>query len=62
VVSEQSVDLEKRLRISDYRALLSKAGFEITQELNTYGPAQELEQVPLAPEFRGYSQGRSASC
>jgi len=47
---------KNRLRISDYRALLTKAGFEITQELNTYGPAQELEQVPLAPEFRGYSQ------
>jgi hypothetical protein len=47
---------KNRLRISDYRALLTNAGYEITKELNTSGPASELERVPLAPAFRGYSQ------
>jgi hypothetical protein len=47
---------KNRLRISDYRDLLTKAGYEVTKELNTSGSTRELEQVPLAPAFRAYSQ------
>jgi len=44
-----------RLRISDYRALLREAGFEMAKEVNTSGSPKELEKVRLAPEFQNYS-------
>ena len=45
-----------RLRISDYRALHVKAGFEVAKEVNTCGSAQDLGKIPLAPEFQKYSK------
>jgi hypothetical protein len=45
-----------RLRISDYRRLLAEAGYQITKEENTSGSREDLRKVPLAPEFRGYSE------
>jgi hypothetical protein len=47
---------QNRLRITDYRELLSGAGFEIADEENVSGKAGELAAVPLAPEFRHYSK------
>ena len=47
---------QNRLRISDYRELLTSAGFEIAEEDNASGKAEDLAAVPLAPEFRHYSQ------
>jgi methyltransferase family protein len=47
---------QNRLRVSDYRALITAAGFRIVQEINTSGPAEDLEKIRLAPEFRKYSK------
>jgi hypothetical protein len=47
---------QTRLRISDYRALLTQAGFEIVKEVNTSGLASDLEKVSLAPEFQKYAK------
>jgi hypothetical protein len=44
-----------RLRISDYRALHSAAGFAICQEASSSGSAHDLGKVPLATEFQKYS-------
>jgi hypothetical protein len=47
---------QNRLRISDYRELISKAGFRILSEENIFGAAEDLAKVTLAPEFKGYTQ------
>lgn len=47
---------QTRLRISDYRALLTKGGFEIVKEVNTSGLVSDLENVSVAPEFQKYSK------
>ena len=47
---------QTRLRISDYRALLTKGGFEIVKEINTSGAPSDLEKVSLAPEFQKYAK------
>jgi len=47
---------QNRLRISDYRALLAKAGFVVCKETNTPGAIEDLRKVRLAPEFRNYAQ------
>jgi hypothetical protein len=44
-----------RLRISDYRALFTQAGFKITSEINTSGGLEVLERLRLAPQFSNYS-------
>ncbi|MEK7780237.1 MAG: class I SAM-dependent methyltransferase [Verrucomicrobiota bacterium] len=46
---------QTRLRISDYRQLLIKSGFEIKREVNTSAPAEMLQQIKLAPEFQAYA-------
>ena len=43
-----------RLRISDYRDLFEKAGYEIVKERNSSGSAETLGQIRLAPEFQEY--------
>jgi hypothetical protein len=45
-----------RLRISDYRRLLAQAGFEIVEETNTKGRAEDLRKIELAPEFHQYAE------
>ena len=45
-----------RLRVSDYRQLLTSAGFEILEEVVELGDRSDLGRVLLAPEFLGYSE------
>ena len=47
---------QTRLRITDYRALLTKGGFEIVKEHNVSGSASDLEKIRLAPEFQKYAK------
>jgi hypothetical protein len=47
---------QNRLRISDFRTLLTDAGFEIAREESTPGSPQALASVPLAPEFKRYTR------
>jgi hypothetical protein len=44
-----------RLRISDYRRMLSNSGFQIVQEINQQGDPDELARIPLSERFRKYS-------
>ncbi len=45
-----------RLRISDYRRLLSDAGFSLVREDSQSGLPADLGKVRLAPEFSDYAQ------
>jgi hypothetical protein len=45
-----------RMRISDYRELFSKLGYEVTKEVNTSGSAADLHRIQLAPEFQKHSE------
>jgi len=45
---------QNRLRISDYRRIVEEAGFRVVAEDPERGPAEVLEQITLAPRFRGY--------
>ena len=47
---------QTRLRISDYRALLVKGGFEIIKEVSASGSSADLEKIRLAPEFQKYTK------
>jgi hypothetical protein len=47
---------QNRLRISDYRALVAEAGFELVREESTSGSAEELAKVKLAPQFGNYTR------
>lgn len=47
---------QTRLRIADYRALLTAGGFEVVKEDNKSGSAADLDKIQLAPEFQKYSQ------
>ncbi len=47
---------QTRLRVSDYRAALVEAGFEIVKETTASGSASDLEKVRLASEFQHYSK------
>jgi SAM-dependent methyltransferase len=51
-----SLQYQNRLRASDYRALHIAAGFEIVEERLGTSRMGELDAVPLAPEFAGYSR------
>jgi Methyltransferase domain len=45
---------QSRLRIPDYRRIVEDAGFRVVAEDAERGPAEALEQITLAPRFRGY--------
>lgn len=45
---------QNRLRIPDYRKLISESGFEPVNEENRMGTMSDLASVPLAPEFSHY--------
>lgn len=47
---------QNRLRISDYRQLISETGWRIIRESNESGSIRELERIPLAQEFQTYSR------
>ena len=47
---------QNRLRISDYRELITQAGFKLEKETSDSGQASDLNKVQLAPEFQKYSQ------
>jgi hypothetical protein len=47
---------QSRLRICDYRDLITEAGFRLVREESVSGSAEVLSMIPLAPEFRHYSQ------
>lgn len=47
---------QNRLRVSDHRAMLDASGFRLVEEQSESAPMEELRRVPLAPEFRGYSE------
>jgi hypothetical protein len=44
-----------RLRVPDYRRLVSESGFRIVAEDNALGRLEELRTVPLAEPFKRYS-------
>jgi hypothetical protein len=46
---------QNRLLIPDYRELLASTGFEVVHEENTMIPADLLEEIRLASQFRCYS-------
>jgi Methyltransferase domain len=47
---------QNRLRLSDYRQIIEGAGFRVLGEEVERGPVEALEQITLAPRFRGYSR------
>jgi len=47
---------QNRWRVSDYRDLHARAGFEIAEETSSAGRPQLIDTVPLAERFRGYSR------
>ena len=47
---------QNRLRVSDFRDLLNKEGFELLSEESLSAPPQELAKVELAREFKRYSR------
>lgn len=47
---------QNRLRISDYRQFFAEAGFQITNEKNTSGTAEDLAKIRIAPEFEKYAR------
>lgn len=47
---------QNRLRVSDYRELNEKAGFEVKCETNRRLPEAELDHVRLAPAFQRYAK------
>jgi hypothetical protein len=51
-----SLQYQNRLRASDYRALHIAAGLQILEERLGTNRMGELDAVPLAPEFEGYSR------
>jgi len=44
-----------RLRLCEYRSLISEAGFEIVKEINTSAPPDILKQIRVAREFEKFS-------
>lgn len=53
---DSAVVPQNRLRVSDHRAMLDASGFQLVEEQSESAPLEELRRVPLAPEFRGYSE------
>ena len=51
---------QNRLRISDYRRTVEEAGFRVVSEEPERGHADDLEQITLAPRFRGYPRDELA--
>jgi len=47
---------QNRLRISDYRQLLTEAGFHLIGEESTAGREEDLARIKLAPEFQDYAR------
>jgi hypothetical protein len=47
---------QNRLRISDYRELMTNGGFEIVHEEDEPGSASDLDRIRLAPQFQHYSR------
>jgi SAM-dependent methyltransferase len=47
---------QNRLRISDFRTLISEAGFRLTTEECTRAAADDLEKIKVATEFQGRSE------
>jgi SAM-dependent methyltransferase len=45
---------QSRLRISDCREIFKHSGWRIFGEENTSGSMEDLQRVPLAPEFQSY--------
>ena len=46
---------QNRMRINDYRTLLSEGGYQILQETNVSGKPEDLATIRLAPEFQSYA-------
>jgi SAM-dependent methyltransferase len=47
---------QNRWRVSDYRDLHARIGFEIAEETSSAGRPQLIDTVPLAGRFRGYAR------
>lgn len=47
---------QNRLRVSDYRAIHQRAGWQILHETSQPTQTSQIDQVHLAPEFRHYSR------
>lgn len=47
---------QNRLRRPDYRTLHEASGWTVVAEEGVTRPLEELRSIPLAPEFRGYSE------
>ncbi len=46
---------QNRMRISDFRALFSEAGYQVIREINTSGKLEDLKKVRLSSEFQNHS-------
>jgi hypothetical protein len=57
-----SLHYQNRLRIPDYRALHTGAGWKIVDERNTSRPVEQLRSVELAQEFASYSEAELLVC
>ena len=53
---DSAVVSQNRLRVSDHRAMLQAAGFQLVDEVCESAPPETLQRLRLAPEFRGYSE------
>ena len=51
-----SLQYQSRLRASDYRRLIERAGFAVVAEEAQRGDLAELERTPLAPAFQRYAR------
>jgi SAM-dependent methyltransferase len=51
---DNSIQPQNRLRISDYRKMISDSGFEIENEEATLGKEEELKSITLANPWRDY--------
>ena len=47
---------QNRLRISDYRDLFARTGFDVVKEESTSGSTTDLRRISLAPEFLNYKE------
>jgi hypothetical protein len=53
---------QTRLRASEYRSALEKAGYEVLSQRNIHGPKEDFAKIKIAPEFRRFSEEDLLTC
>src|SRR5690606_22620300 len=51
-----SLQYQNRLRVSDYRALHERAGWQMLHEASLPTQTSQIDEIQLAPEFRHYTR------